>query len=483
VPRDATVATLFEAQVAARPAAIAAVCGDVRITYADLDRRANRLAHHLLARAGGPGKLIGISVDRSLDMLVALLATHKAGCAYLPLDPKHPAARLRQILREARVATLVADASADASLAPDGTPVVHVELDLAVISAEPATRPELRHDARELAYVIYTSGSTGVPKGVAIEHGSLVNLLQSMARRPGVSAADVLLAVTTISFDIAALELFVPLIAGGTVVIAAAAEVSDGYRLLQRLESSRATMMQATPATWRLLLEAGFRCAPAFKMLCGGEALRDDLAGRLLEGDGELWNMYGPTETTVWSSCARVLPGLAISAGKPIANTQFYVLDEHDRTVAIGATGQLHIAGAGVARGYVERPEMTSEKFVRNPFGSSRMYRTGDLARMLPGGDVAILGRIDDQVKLRGFRIELGEIEAVLAQANLSASAVALREDVAGQPRLVAYIVERPGVSVSQTDLATRLGERLPEYMIPSVWVRLAELPLSANGK
>jgi amino acid adenylation domain-containing protein len=482
--RDATVCRLFEAQAAAHPDAVAVTCGEDRLTYAELDRRANRLANHLLARIGAPGKLIGISLDRSCDMLVALLATLKAGCAYVPLDPKHPAARLRYILSEANVAALIADATADLELAPDGVPAIVLEVEAEAISAASPAAPDIVRSADDLAYVIYTSGSTGLPKGVEIEHRSVVNLLESMAHRPGFGPGGMLLAVTTISFDIAALELFLPLVTGATVAIAQSSEIADGSLLLQRLRLSQATAMQATPAMWRVMLEAGFRSTPGFLMLCGGEPLRQDVAARLLEGEGELWNMYGPTETTIWSTCARIVRGAPITAGVPIANTQCYVLDPSDRLVPTGAAGQLHIAGDGLARGYLKQPALTAERFVANPFGPGRMYRTGDSARMLSGENIEILGRADQQVKLRGFRVELGEIEAVLAESpDLAASAVALREDTPGQPRLVGYYVERHDRATTPAELQSRLGTRLPEYMIPSIWVRLAALPLSGNGK
>ena len=481
---DATVHALFEAQAAARPDALAASCGEAGMTYADLERRANRLARHIQARTGGAGKIVGIALERSLDMLVALLATLKAGCAYVPLDPKHPSARLRHILDDAGVAALIVDATVDAAIVPPGTPVIDLVRDAAVIAAEPTTVSLSRHSASSLAYVIYTSGSTGAPKGVEIEHGAVVNLLEAMARRPGLTEHDVLLAVTTIAFDIAALELFLPLAVGARVVIAAPDEVADGLRLLRRLERARATALQATPATWRLLLEAGFRAGAGFKMLCGGEALRSDLGARLLEGEGELWNMYGPTETTIWSTCARIVEPGSVNAGTPIANTQAYVLDGDARLTARGESGQLHLAGAGLARGYVGKPELTAEKFAPNPFGAGRLYATGDRARISSAGEIEILGRIDQQVKLRGFRIELGEIEAALAQIGaLAAAAVALREDVADQPRLVGYYVERPATPVMPAELQASLAVALPAYMIPTAWVRLDALPLTPNGK
>jgi amino acid adenylation domain-containing protein len=487
-PRDRSVHQLFEAQARSTPRAIAAQFGDEQLDYQTLDRRANQLANVLRERiktADKTGQLVGVSVERSLDMLVALIAVMKAGCAYIPLDPMHPAARLRYILDEAQVAALISDGSENASLVADGTPIVDVRRDAAAIEAASSAAPDLKVSADSLAYVIYTSGSTGKPKGVEIPHSAVVNLLTSMARTPGLEAADVFYAVTTISFDIAGLELFLPLIVGAKVVIAERDAVIDGFRLLKNLENVRATAMQATPASWRLLLEAGFRAPAKFKLLCGGEALPRELADRLLQGSGELWNMYGPTETTIWSSCTRVTAdNAAITVGGPIANTQFYILDRNDQPVPSGVPGQLHIGGDGVARGYYKRESLTAEKFLANPFADGRMYRTGDLARWLPNGALQIMGRIDHQVKLRGFRIELGEIEAVLTKkALMSAAAVVLREDVPGSPRLVAYYVEPEAGNRSPEALRALLAEDMPEYMIPSAWVRLDALPLSPNGK
>jgi amino acid adenylation domain-containing protein len=487
-PRDLCVHALFEAQAAHTPDAIAAQFAEVSMTYAQLDRRANQLANVLRERIAGPdktGRRIGVSVERSLDMLVALLAVMKAGCAYVPLDPMHPAARLRYILGEARVAALISDGSENAALVEGATPLLDVRRDAALIASAPVSAPALTPGADSLAYVIYTSGSTGKPKGVEISHRAVVNLLTSMARTPGLTPKDVFYAVTTISFDIAGLELFLPLIVGARVVIAERDAVIDGFRLLKNLETVGATAMQATPASWRLLLEAGFRAPPGFKMLCGGEALPRELADRLLQGAGELWNMYGPTETTIWSSCTRVSAGPEpITVGGPIANTQFYILDRNDQPLPAGIPGQLHIGGDGVARGYYEREALTAEKFVPNPFAAGRMYRTGDLARWLPDGSLQVMGRIDHQVKLRGFRIELGEIEAVLtAKGNLSAAAVILREDVPGSARLVAYYVQKPGNTRTPEALRALLAEDMPEYMIPSAWVGLDALPLSPNGK
>jgi amino acid adenylation domain-containing protein len=485
-PKTACVHQLIERQAATTPDAVAAVFGKVSLSYAALDKRVNQLANHLLTCTGGSGRLVGVAVERSLDMLVSLLAVLKAGCAYVPLDPNNPPTRLRHILGEAKVAALIADGAENAALAAAGTPVIDLVRDSVKIAGTPMTSPTCKVGADDLAYVIFTSGSTGLPKGVEISHRSVVNLLTSMARQPGLGAKDVLLAVTTVSFDIAALELFLPLIVGARVVIAERDETMDGSRLLKRLGDVGASVMQATPATWRLLLEASFRAQAGFRMLCGGEALPRDLANRLLEGNGELWNVYGPTETTIWSSCVRVQPGDGpISVGYPIANTQFYVLDRFDQPVPVGVTGQLHIGGDGVACGYHHRPELTTEKFVANPFAPGRMYRTGDLARRLANGEIQILGRMDHQIKLRGFRIELGEIESVLSKrAGLVAVSVILREDVPGMQRLVAYYVERPE-RPAQTPAAlwNLLEDELPAYMIPTAWVKLDALPLTPNGK
>jgi amino acid adenylation domain-containing protein len=487
-PSHRTVHELIEQQAKATPKAVAVQFLDRTLSYEALDRRANQLANVLRERLNGPelgGKLIGVSVERSLDILVALIAVLKAGCAYVPLDPLHPAARLRYILGEAEVAALICDGADSAALVPAGVPVIDMRSASAAIDAASATAPSVKATPDSLAYTIYTSGSTGKPKGVEIPHRAVVNLLSSMARTPGLSAKDVLVAVTTISFDIAGLELFLPLIVGARLVIAEREAVADGYKLLKQLETVGATALQATPAGWRLLLEAGFRAPEKFKMLCGGEALPRDLANRLLEGAGELWNMYGPTETTIWSSCTRVSAGdAAITVGHPIANTQFYVLDHHDQPVATGVPGQLHIGGDGVARGYYKRPELTAEKFIANPFAAGRLYRTGDLAKWLPDGGLQIVGRIDHQVKLRGFRIELGEIETVLVKkAALAAAAVILREDLPGTPRIVAYYVEQAGKPRSPDALRGFLEEDMPEYMVPSAWVKLESLPLSPNGK
>jgi amino acid adenylation domain-containing protein len=486
-PLDQGVHHLIEAQAAATPEAIAAQFGAETLSYAALDRRANQLAHVIRNQLPGgsqTGPLVGVCCERSLDMLVALIAIHKAGCAYVPLDPLHPPDRLRYILGEARVAALITDSDQNTSLVGNGVAIINFQRDQNLIATAPSVKAATTFGPMDLAYVIYTSGSTGQPKGVEITHRSVVNLLCSMAKSPGLTRSDVLFAVTTISFDIAALELFLPLIVGAKVVIAARETVMDGDALLKELQGTRASHMQATPAGWRLLLEAGFRAAPGFKMLCGGEALPADVAQRLLEGAGELWNMYGPTETTIWSSCTRVTNASApITVGGPIDNTQFYILDRHDQPLPTGVPGQLHIGGEGVARGYYQRRELTADKFLVNPFAAGRLYRTGDLARWLPEGGVQILGRMDHQIKLRGFRIELGEVESVfINKSQVTEVTVILREDKPGSPRLVAYYTDPAGARPAD-EFRELLATELPDYMIPSAFVWLSTMPLSPNGK
>ena len=338
-----------------------------------------------------------------------------------------------------------------------------------------------------LAYVIYTSGSTGRPKGVQVVQRAVVNFLASMQVEPGLTAEDTLVAVTTLSFDIAGLELFLPLTVGARVVIAGGTVVADGPQLMALMDCSNVTVMQATPATWRLLIQAGWRGDRGLRILCGGEALPRELADQLLARCGELWNMYGPTETTIWSTVYQVQSGEgAISIGRPIANTQIYILDSHLQPVPIGVVGELYIGGDGLARGYFKRPELTAEKFICDPFRETpdaRLYKTGDLARYHAAGTIEFLGRIDHQVKIRGFRIELGEIEAVLAQhAQVRQAVVVAREDTPGDKRLVAYLIAK-GSTPQVGDLRSFLKDQLPDYMVPAAFVMLEAFPLTPNGK
>jgi amino acid adenylation domain-containing protein len=459
---------LFEDRVRQRPGAVAVAFEGESLTYAELNARANRLAHRLRRQGVGPESRVAVKMERSLDLLVALLGILKAGGAYVPLDPGYPADRMAWVLEDSRAAPVLADLD-DLSGESDADP-------------EPLAGPE------NLAYVIYTSGSTGRPKGVAVRQRGAVNFLASMARQPGLGPDDVLLAVTTIAFDISVLELFLPLSQGARVELVDRDTAADGLRLMERIAACGATAMQATPATWRVLLEAGWEGSPGLKVLCGGEALPPDLARELLARTRELWNVYGPTETTVWSAVHRVSAADAGDArpmplGHAIANTQIHLLGRYGERVPPGAPGELHIGGEGLARGYLGRPDLTAERFVPDPFADGgRLYRAGDLVRRrTQDGALEFLGRVDHQVKIRGFRIELGEIETVLsAQPAVRECAVVVREDVPGSKRLVAYLALHDG---DPEALRPALRDKLPEYMVPQLFVVLPSLPLTPNGK
>jgi amino acid adenylation domain-containing protein len=466
----------FEAQVDRTPDATALLWpgpsesgGDVHVSYRELDERANRLAHWLIGRGVQPDTLVGLNLDRSIDMLVAVLAIQKAGAAYVPLDPGFPRDRIEYMIEDAGLEVVVRAFSDD---------------EAAAIAACPSERPGLDVPVTARMYVIYTSGSTGRPKGVELEHRSVSNFLATMSKEPGLAAGDSWLAVTTLSFDISMYELLCPLVVGGTVILASKEQAGDGEALRGLLERLKPSVMQATPATWRLLRLAGWAGDPELRIFCGGEALPRDLANELVPLGREVWNLYGPTEATIWSTIWRVEAGEGpVLIGRPIGNTQVYVLDAANRPVPLGVPGELWIAGDGLARGYLERAELTGERFLANPFvEGGRMYRTGDLARWRADGQLECLGRIDNQVKLRGFRIELGEIEAVIAEdAGVTQCVAVVREDTPGDQRLVAYLVSAG--AVDKDALRERAREKLPAYMVPSMFTELDELPLTPNGK
>ncbi|MCA9403363.1 MAG: amino acid adenylation domain-containing protein [Candidatus Omnitrophica bacterium] len=460
--------------------AIAIEFNNETVTYKELNSKAGRLAKYLHSLGAGPDVLVGVCVERSIDLIVTLLAVLKSGAAYVPLDPHYPADRIQTILSDASASVYITQSTLSCPQLPPECVTVLIDNDEIFSDVEYAC-PHVR--PYHLAYVIYTSGSTGKPKGVQIEHRSVVNFLRSMQDEPGLSADDIVLAATTISFDISVLEIFLPLITGARIHLVDRATAADGQRLISHID--RVSLMQATPATWRLLLAAGWSGKADLRALCGGEAMPVDLACQLNTRCRTVWNMYGPTETTVWSSRYRV-PGnpLEISRtvpiGTPIANTTLYVLDEAGGEVPAGETGELFIGGEGLARGYVNRPELTAEKFVENDHG--RLYRTGDLVRFGEDGLLEYLGRTDHQVKVRGFRIELGEIEAVLMNHKaVQSAAVTVRETPDGDKSLTAYVV--CPADISPAALRTHLGAHVPEYMIPNNFVFLTALPLTPNGK
>ena len=495
---------LFEQQAARTPEAEAVSSGNTVLTYRELDERAGRLADDLRRLGVGPEARVAVALERTVDLPAVLLAVLKAGGAYVPLDPGYPRERLSMVLEDAGAAVLITtEALLGGPLA--GLPGLPEQILLLPLSPSPSPgRGEHGGPAGEglpghPAYVLFTSGSTGRPKGVVVPHRALANFLLSMRAAPGFGAGDRLLAVTSLSFDIAALEMFLPLITGGCVEIAGRAEAGDGAWLAARLARPPAvTVLQATPATWRMLVDAGWSGDGRLKALCGGEALPRPLAAALAKRAGEVWNLYGPTETTVWSSVHRVTaeaedmeavgPAGPVPLGRPIAATRLRVLDRGLRPVPPGTPGELCIGGASVARGYFGRPDLTAERFVPDSFAAEggapgeRLYRTGDLVR-IARQELVYLGRLDHQVKIRGFRIELGDIEAALLRHPAVSQAVVVAAPIRQQEadrRLVAYVVA-PGAGLD--DLREALRQSLPEPLIPSAWVFLSTLPLTPNGK
>lgn len=449
--KDVCVHQLIERQATLRPTAVAATFQDRQLSYSDLNARANQVARYLHSLGVGPESLVGLCTERSLEMLVGVLGILKAGGAYVPLDPTFPSERLAFMIEDSELTVLLTQESLLGELPSTRAKIVVLDAEWDRIRQNSSENFADAVSADNLAYVIYTSGSTGKSKGVEVRHRALTNFLFSVQKEPGLGPDDVLLAVTTLSFDIAGLEIYLPLISGARVVIVDSEVAADGMQLKQRIADYAATVMQATPATWQMLITAGWEGQPGLKVLCGGEALSRELANELLARGVTLWNMYGPTETTIWSTTCRIkaVGDSPITIGRPMANTQVYLLDEYQRPVAIGVAGELHIGGDGLARGYLNRPQLTAEKFIPNPFSDdpdARLYKTGDLARYLANGEIECLGRIDYQVKIRGFRIELGEIESVLRQhAGVRESVVVAREEVEGGRRLVAYVVPDRG--------------------------------------
>lgn len=490
---DQDMLALFERQVAAEPQRCALVCAEQTLSYAELDARANRLAHWLLANGVVRDERVGICLEREADLLVALLAVHKAGGAYLPIDPGQPVARNSDIIDQACPRLVLTRANLQQVVGSSVRVVVLETLDDALAQLPPS-RLGLPVHPRQLAYTLYTSGSTGRPKGVDIEREAFVNFLQGIQAHVQLSAVDRLLAVTTLGFDIAGLELFLPLVHGATVVLASRADSLDPTALLGLMERHGISVMQATPATWQMLVEHDSPAWAGLRLLCGGEALKAELAERLLARKVRLLNVYGPTETTVWSAVQAVeqVTSATVPIGRPLANNRLYVLDEHLEPQPVGVAGDLYIGGAGVARGYADRPELTAAAFVPNPFAQpsapgaqagSRLYRTGDRARYRDDGSLEFLGRSDFQVKLRGFRIELGEIESALAALpGVSQAVVTLRQAAAGHDLLVAYLCLDTD-AFDEVAAQQQLRLRLPAYMVPSAFVVLANLPLNANGK
>lgn len=506
---DSGVLSLWEQQANRTPDALAVIGEETSLTYAALNCSANRLAHRLIRQGVRPGVRVAIYLDRRPDLVVALLGVMKAGGVLVPMDPRLPVARNKIILEDAEPAVVIWHAGARLPEPEERFPRLALDMEAGELARESSATPNCNPKSDAPAYILYTSGSTGRPKGVMVSHGSFLNFILSMLEAPGLTPGDVVLSVTTISFDIALLEVFLPLTSGARVVVATEEVTCDGAALGRALERFQISCMQATPSHWRLLCDSGWSGKANLKMLCGGEALDIHLAGMLRQRGGELWNLYGPTETTIWSSREKLeSPDPPISIGRPIANTLVRILNDAQRPVPAGVPGEIFIGGAGVALGYWRQPGLTDDRFLPDPFQShpdARIYRTGDLGKWLPDGRILCLGRMDHQVKIRGFRVELGEIEAVLAtHPTVLQAVVTSAEGIDRAPALTAYFVaveaeagtpdagngngplageHSEAAGANPEALRQYLAERLPDYMVPVYFVRLDAIPRTANGK
>ena len=486
-PRHATLPDLIEAQAVRTPDAVAVEDGATRLTYSELNRKANRVAHMLQGRGVRPGVIVGVCLSRTADLPVGLLGILKAGGAYVPLEAELPSSRLSYLLEDAGPLVVLTDRSLLDRLPPTSAHVMCLD-ELTEWESVSEQNVDRTIQPTDLAYILYTSGTTGRPKGVAVMHAALVNFLTAMSQVPGMTSADTLLAVTTLAFDIAGLELYLPLIVGGRLVLADRETARDGHQLIERLCTSGATLLQGTPATWRMLLESGWKGDSHLTALCGGEAPSKELAQTLQGCTKSAWNLYGPTETTIWSSSWLIRPDSpVIPLGQPIANTQFYVLDRWLNPVPPCVVGELYIGGAGLARGYWNQPALTAERFVPDAcsgIAGARLYRTGDWCRLWADGKLEYLGRRDHQIKLRGYRIELREIEAVLAlHPDVRETVVVAHQAESGDTRLVAYVAVQRHDPTLTDSIRAFMKDRLPGYMLPEAIVLLDALPRTPSGK
>ena len=489
-PKHLLVQQLFEQQVERTPDACALIFQDQRFTYRELNTKANQLAHYLCNQGATPKSLIGLHIERSSEMVVAMLAILKCGAGYLPLDPKYPESRLQYMARDAAVEIVLTQATLQDRMESTGAKTICVDELPAEVDQHSAENLSLANiePAQDLAYVIYTSGSTGKPKGIQVTHRNVVNFLCSMAKEPGLAENDTLAAVTTISFDIHVLEIFLTLSVGATLLLVPDDVRVDGQRLAELLQQNPVTAMQATPATWRLMFAAGWAGDSNLKAMYGGEAMSKELLTQLLGSAKCVWNLYGPTEATVWCTCKHMTdPEEHNVIGRPIANLQTYVLDDQLQPLPMTEPGELCVAGDGIALGYLNKPELTAEVFVDNPFTTEpgqRLYRTGDIAKYREDGELILFGRKDHQVKVRGFRIELGEIESALRGFPEIDDAVVIAKQVGeADNRIVAYVIAPTPAEVEAASLRNELSDKLPEYMLPSFFVRIESLPLTPNGK
>jgi amino acid adenylation domain-containing protein len=496
-PRSATggyypplrVDELFELTARERPDALAVTFLEQSVSYDSLCTRTLELATRLQNLGVQPGTLVGICMDRSMEMVAALLATFKTGAAYLPLDPAFPPDRIEFMQQDARPLVVITQSHLREKFLFSATNVLCIDGDMPALEVNQVRRfsPPRNSSLDDVAYVLYTSGSTGKPKGVQIRHGALTNMLVAVAKDIALTSADVVLATTTISFDISTFEIFAPLITGARLVVAPRSVAIDGQLLAKAIHEHAITVLQATPAGWQILLESGWEGQAGLKMLTAGEPLTWILAQRLLERGAGLWNLYGPTETTVYATGIRIQKDTKITVGRPLTNCTAHVLDEHQERLPVGATGELFLGGICVGAGYLNRPELTAERFIPDPFSikpGAQLYRTGDLARALPNGEIDLLGRADNQVKLRGYRIELEEVEAVLdSHPSISksvAKVVSMGED---NQCLVAYVVAKDKNKCDEADWLQHAVQTLPWYMVPASFMVVESFLLTPNGK
>jgi len=478
---------LFEMQVKLNPEREAVRFIGESLSYDEVNRRSNKLAHYLISEGVEKGTLVGVYMERSASLLIALLAILKAGAAYVPLDPAHPRQRNENILSSVNMKYLISQESLKSTFSRPGLKVLTVDGLKERIGDSDSSNPEITVEKDQLAYVIFTSGSTGTPKGVQITHSNVVNILTFMKEKLEVDGNDKVLALTTVTFDISVLELFLPLVSGACTVITPGRIASDGAGLAQLIENEGITIMQATPSTFHMLLDAGWKGDPSLRILCGGEAWSVKLAEALLDRCMSLWNVYGPTETTVWSTIKQIQRGdKAITLGQPVSNTTLYIINEEGREAAVGETGELYIGGVGVGKGYLNDPALTAEKFIQKPFAGDSggyVYRTGDVVRKLQNGDIEYIERADFQVKIRGFRIELGEIENALLKHPSVNQAVAVVKSRNEEKYICAYVSVKSGEDVEELELKDMLRNTLPSYMIPSNIYTVDKFPMTPNGK
>lgn len=482
---DSLVQSNFEYQAEISPFKNAVICGEGRLSYKDLNVRSNQLARHFIKKGLAQGDVIGICLERSIDMIVTLMGVLKSGCCYLPLDPSFPLERIRYMFEDSGAKALVTQASLkDNYKKISDSILIVIDEENDIINSFSHDNPKLEINSQSLAYLIYTSGSTGRPKGVKVHHQAVVNFLNSMRKKPGFIEEDRLLAVTTLSFDISVLELFLPLFVGGELIVSSVGEIFNGQKIAGLLEKHDITIMQGAPATWNVLIGTGWGGKKNLKALCGGEALSSNLAGQLLPKVSELWNMYGPTETTVWSTCYQIKEQTSpVLIGKPIDNTTVYILDSYNKVLPVGDKGEVCIGGMGVSKGYHNRTEVNSEKFIQFEDGEV-IYKTGDLGRYLSDGNIEIFGRIDSQIKLCGVRIEPGEIESLLSDIQgVMESVVKLHSFEENDDRIVAFLHISDEFKMTDGEINRELSKHLPVYMIPAFYQKCKVFPRMPNGK